>query len=110
MNPILERLTPRQREVFAARMKGHSNAQIGADLCIAPHTVKVLEMQIRERFDAEGTGWGWWIVAGRAYERGELADVVAAFVALLRAALEPEPDFRRLYEQAQRLQQTSVRA
>lgn len=38
---ILERLTPREREVFALLPYGHSNAELGKLLEIAPGTVKI---------------------------------------------------------------------
>lgn len=69
VHALLIPLSPRQREVFLLRIDGLDEREIAAALCIALPTCKKLQQQIREQFDADGTGRGWWILAGRAYER-----------------------------------------
>ena len=47
-----ERLTPREREVFAHIISGQSNKQIASDLGASEHTIKVHRRRVMEKLEA----------------------------------------------------------
>jgi len=49
----LERLTPRERQVFDALIQGQSNKQIAHDLTISPRTVEVFRANVMSKMEAE---------------------------------------------------------
>jgi len=49
----LERLTPRERQVFDALIQGQSNKQIAQDLTISPRTVEVFRANVMSKMEAE---------------------------------------------------------
>ena len=49
----LERLTPRERQVFDALIRGQSNKQIAQDLTISPRTVEVFRANVMSKMEAE---------------------------------------------------------
>lgn len=49
----LERLTPRERQVFDALIQGQSNKQIALDLTISPRTVEVFRANVMSKMEAE---------------------------------------------------------